>query len=441
MKAIILLFLLTQILSSQESLPQNFRENISIRFIRVYGENSESNPPIIILPTEEQSSVPKICSEKIVIEFDIMALVPPSLFARFYHCSIDWRENDNIFLNDITSNRTSNILWESAPISSKYYSYRGKIIVPNEQVKFNFAGNWKVKLFTYKNPDEPIAQARFFVIKPKLTVEIRFFSNFYLPIYNVTRSAFDIEVIVQNKTKETYIENNVNSVIIYRNNRWNEPFIISSNPKYKEQQKLFRYEFTTSIFGFLQIGKYFRIEGIPAENEYRVLDLTDLRLFPPMSIPLRLPFSDIRRLGSYHEYDDDGAMITNFVSPSYDDYILIEFLLDPDGWISPNEVFLVGSFNNWQANRDWLLQYNENERLYKIRQWVRRARHNYMYATGNLNFDTNTVEKLSFEEYEGNTVTNTHSFIALVYHRNSGFGGFDEIVGIASGSYLTTPYR
>lgn len=437
----LLFLLLNQILVSQDSLERKISENVVVRFIRVYAEKSERNPPIIILYSGEQRSVPIYGNDKIIIEFDIMAVVPPSLFAKFYHCSINWEENENIFLNDITSNRTSNIFWETAPVGSRYYNFRGKIIVPNEQVKFNYAGNWKVKLFNYKNAEEPIAEARFFVVKPILTTEIRFFSNFYYSKFNVTSSAYDIEVFVQNKTKQTLVDNNTHSVLIYRNNRWNEPFVISSISNTQDQSKIHRYKFPTSIHGFLQQGKFFRIEGIPAENEYRVLDLTDLRLFPSISAPIRLPFSDLRRRGSFTEYDDDGAMITTFVNSNYDDYILIEFVLDPEGWISPNEVFLAGSFNNWSPNREWQLQFDENDRLYKLRQLIRRARHNYMYATGTLNYSTNQVENLSFEEYEGNTVTSGHTFIAMVYYRNTAFGGYDEIIGIGIGSYLPAPFR
>lgn len=430
-----------QILYPQDPIEKIINESVLVRFIRIYGEKSERNPPIIIVNAEQASSIPTIVDQKIIIEFDITSVVPPSLFAKFYHCSINWEEDANIFLNNITQNRTSNIIWETAPISSKYYNFRGKIFVPNEQVKFSYAGNWKVKLFDYRNPDKPIAESRFFVVKPIITTEIRFFSSFYYPAFNVTSSAYDIEVVVQNKSKITLLENNLHSVVIFRNNRWNEPFVISTLPKAQELSNNLRYKPSTNIFGFLQTGKFFRIESIPAENKYRILDLTDLSTFPATNSPIRLPLSDVRRRGSYTEFDDDGSMITYYLNPSYDDYILVEFVLDPEGWISPNEVFLSGSFNNWNPNRDWQLQYDEKERLYKFRQWIRRARHNFMYATGILNHEENRVEKISFEEYEGNTVASGHTFIAFVYYRNPSFGGYDEIIGIAVGNYLSTPFH
>ncbi|MEJ5286917.1 MAG: hypothetical protein CH6_1405 [Candidatus Kapaibacterium sp.] len=427
------------ILTSNSSIAQE--ENISfetkkpiVRFLRIYGEKSETEPPIIVINDERTTSSSGLSSNKIVIEFDVFATVPPNLFARFVHCSYDWKEDENIFINEATANRTSNIFWESAPIHSKYYSFRGKITIPNEQVKFKYSGNWKVKLYDYSDPENVIAEGRFFVVNQIVSTEMRFYSDFYKPKRNVTASAYDIEVLVYERKSMKLIETHLHSVVLYRNNRWYEPFYISATSK--PSGFYTNLSFSTSIFGFLSGGKVFRIDGIPAENGYRVLDLTNLAQFPAMNIPIRLPLSDYRRRGSYLEPDDDGAMITTFVTPNYDDYLYIEFTLDPEGWETTNDVFLVGSFNNWIPTREWQMYYDEKERLFKLRQWVRRARHNYMYATGNFD-ESGNIENLSFEEFEGNTVTSGHTFLAFVYYRNPGFGGYDEIVGFARANYFS----
>ncbi|MFN3780975.1 MAG: type IX secretion system plug protein domain-containing protein [Candidatus Kapaibacteriota bacterium] len=406
-----------------------------IRFIRTYGEKGEVEPPIVVINDERTTTNAGLSSNRIVIEFDVFATVPPNLFAKFYHCSFDWQEDENIFINDVTSNRTSNVFWESAPLSSKYYNFRGKILVPNEQVKFKYSGNWKVKLFDYAEPEEPLAESRFFVINSVLNTELRFYSDFYKPERNVTASAFNIEVVVSEVKPSKIVENLLHTVAIYRNHRWFEPYFISQYSLPVSFGSSLK--FSTSIYGILSGGKVFRIDGVPAENGYRVLDLTNLSLFPSMNIPLRLPLSDYRRRGSYLDPHDDGSMITRFVSPSYDEYIYIEFTLDPEGWETSKDVFLVGSFNNWHPSREWQLFYDDDERLYKLRQWVRRGRHNYLYATGKYD-DTGNIVGITFEEFEGNTVTSGHTFLAFVYYRNPSFGGFDEIVGFARGNYFTS---
>lgn len=411
------------------------RNNPIVRFIRVYGEKGETEPPIISIADERTTASSGLQSNKLIIEFDVFANVPPNLFARFYHCSYDWKEDENIFINDATTNRTSNIFWESAPMSSRYYNFRGKIIIPNEQVKFKYSGNWKVKLFDYSNPNKVLAESRFFVVNNIVSTELRFYSNFYKPERNVTASAFDIEAVVTDKKSSKLIENFVHSVVLYRNQRWYEPFFVS---QYLGQFNLGGFfKNSTSIYGFLLGGKVFRIESIPAENGYRVLDLTNLAQFPSMNIPIRLPLSDYRRRGSYFEFHDDGSMVSTFVTPNYDDYIYLEFTLDPEGWETTKDVFLVGSFNNWHPTREWQMYYDENERLFKLRQWVRRARHNYLYGTANYD-DLGNIVNLFYDEFEGNTVTSGHTFFAFVYYRNPGFGGYDEIVGFSRGNFFSS---
>ncbi len=436
MQSCVLILLSGNLICQTNEVEPSSRQNKPIiRFIRIYGEKSEVEPPIVVINDERTTTSVGLSSSKIVIEFDVFATVPPNLFAKFYHCSFDWQEDENIFINDVTSNRTSNVFWESAPLSSKYYNFRGRIVVPNEQIKFKYSGNWKVKLFDYAEPEVPLAESRFFVINSVLNTELRFYSDFYKPERNVTASAYNIEVIISETKPSKIVENLVHTVAIYRNHRWFEPYFVS---QYSLPVSLGgSLKFSNSIYGFLNGGKVFRIDGIPAENGYRVLDLTNLSQFPSMNIPLRLPLSDYRRRGSYFEPHDDGSMITRFVPPSYDEYVYIEFTLDPEGWETSKDVFLVGSFNNWHPSREWQLFYDDNERLYKLRQWIRRARHNYLYATGKYD-DSGNIVGISFEEFEGNTVTSGHSFLAFVYYRNPSFGGFDEIIGFARGNYFTS---
>ncbi|MCX7879699.1 MAG: DUF5103 domain-containing protein [Ignavibacteria bacterium] len=406
-----------------------------VRFIRIYGEQGEQFPPIIIIRDDKGTISQDFSGGQLVVEFDVASQVPPNLFARFFHCSYDWKENENVFINEVSNYRTSDIFWQAGPSHSRYYNFRGTLKIPNQQIKFKYAGNWKVKLFDYNDPEKSLAEAKFFVVLPLVNCELRFYSDFYTPERNVTASAFHIEALVYSKSSSGIVDNYIHSVGLYRNHRWNEPFFISqylsTNYVYK-----YKYEFDTQIFGFIRSGKVFRIGGIPAENGYRVIDLTNLVLFPSLNAPIRLPLSDIRRRGSFFEPHDDGAMTTTFISPNYDEYVYLEFVLDTEGWEVKDEVFISGSFNNWTPSVEWKMFYDDRERVYKLRQWVRRARHNYLYATGVIT-DDGKIESLSYDELEGNTVTSGHTFFAFVYYRNPAFGGYDEIIGVAKDTYFS----
>ena len=400
-----------------------------VRMIRVYGKDDERLPPIIINDNKINTANLPFGEDYITIEFDVDANVPPSFYAKFVHCSFDWREDDNVFLNDITLLRTSNISWESSPVMSSYYTYRGKIQVPNEQVKFPFAGNWKMKLYDLYDNDNVFAETRFFVVNPKVESEMTLYSDFYEPELKVTPSAYIIELLTS--SLQPLYDSRLNTAVIYRNHRWYEPYFIAESSSYLNEQ-LHKYKVHTMISGFSSAGKIFRISGIPAENAYRVLNLGNIAMFPNISTPVRLPLSDLRRNGIFFDRDDDGAMITRFITHNDDNYVNVEFLLDPEGWESNYDVFVAGSFNNWKPDANWQMFYDKNDRYYHLRQFLRRGRHNYMYATGRFNFETGRVEKLSYDEYEGNTVNSGDALIGFIYYREFDYGGYDALVGIAA---------
>ena len=79
-----------------------------------------------------------------------------------------------------------------------------------------------------------------------------------------------------------------------------------------------------------------------------------------------------------------------------------------------------------------VMYFDKEENLYKLRQWVRRGRHNYMYATGRVQAEYTNPDAITFEEFEGNTLSGSHTFIALVYYRETALGGYDSIIGIGA---------
>jgi hypothetical protein len=374
----------------------------------------------------------------VTIELDVDADMPPTLFVKFVHCTIDWREDDNIFLSDIIANRTTNIDWTSSPTMSSYYSWRGRVSVPNDQVKFNFPGNWKAKFYEFYKDTTVFAECRIFVVNPKIGCDVAIYSDFYSPEYNVSNSSFSIEA--RTTPDLELFDNRLETTVLYLNNRWSQPIYISENDDYLNYNKIYRYKYKVMTTGFASAGKIFRIDGLPAENKYRFLNLSNLVEFPMIKAPSRLPFSDERRDGNFSDEDDDGAMITSYISSSSDDYVNLEFVLDPEGRITGNDLFVVGSFNNWTPSPEWQMYYDEEMREYRVRHWVRRARHDYLYATGTYNAETKKVEKLSFDEFEGNTSMSAHTFIALVYYHEFEYGGYDALIAVgASNAY--GPFR
>lgn len=397
-----------------------------LRGIRIYG-NDETSPPILVIYSNSGYST-NIGSDKITVELDIFANIPPNLYARFVHCTADWRETENLFYQELLYRRFSNIRWDAASYTNPYFSHRGYFTFPDFGVNFKYSGNWKVKFYDYKNDTVVFAEAKFFVVEPRAVGNLTIWNSMYSTRYNVSSTSYNFEMQVWSKLN--LLDNNVHSCVIYKNNRWEEPLVITTRNDIDEYTYLYRYNYKRSVSGFIGARKFFRIEGVPAENEYRVLDLTNLGYFPRGVQLQRLPLSDLRRNGTFSEYDSDGMLLTNRVPNYADDYVYLEFLMEPDGVITNDDVFIIGTFNNWKPDSRWIMYFDEVDRYYKLRAWVRRGIHNYLYATGEFDFFRNRAIRYSTDLYEGNTSVNDHSFIAFVYYRDVAYGGYDAIIAV-----------
>ncbi len=401
-----------------------------LRMIRAYGDN-EREPPILILSSGGNYEA-NVGSQSITVEMDISANVPPNLYARFVHCTADWNETPNQFYQDIAQRRFSNISWQSSTFSNSYYSYRGKFTFPDINIKLKYSGNWKVLFYDYQNDTTLFASAKFFIAETRAGAEISIWNAMYEPAFHVSSTCYNLEARVWSNLN--ILDNNVHSCVLYRNNRYDEPIVITDNPDINQYKNLYRYTFNKMISGFITSRKSFRIEGIPAENEYRVLDLTNMGYFPRVDYPMRLPLADLRRNGTFFQYDDEGVMLTDRISSTADDYVNVEFIMEPEWAISKDDVFIIGSMNGWQPTADWQMYYDEVDRYYKLSHWVRRGKHDYLYASGTLDYDQNKFVNFSTDEYEGNTSLNDHYFLAFFYYHDIASGGFDAIIAVSKQS-------
>jgi len=259
---------------------------LEVRFVRLYGDDNE--PPILLMKSQDAIAQTNVGANTITLEIDIYANIPPTLFATFVHCDMNWQEDANNFINNQGLMRTSDFYWESSANSFSYYSYRGTLKFPNSQLKFRYSGNWKVKLFDYYSPDKSIAEARFFVVEPIVPVQMDFVSSMYNSEFNVINSAFNIEADIVAPAK--ILNSQLKNFVIYRNFRWNEPYVISESYSDKYINPLYKYTFPIMVSGFSNVEKRFSIFNVPAENVYRVLDMTNLAQYPTGSYLVQMPF-------------------------------------------------------------------------------------------------------------------------------------------------------
>jgi len=417
---------------------------------RVYGGNEEILPPILLMPSNtvrsaftSSSSLSsntsfRFGSASLTFEVDVWSEVIPNLAVQFVHCDAFWNEDSNLALNDPAAMRTTLIDWQQAAPLARYYTYRGTFAIPNAQVHFTFSGNWKAKIIDmseYSPAAKPLAELRFFVVEMAASSTLEMAITAYRPKAVASPSAYIWEGTIQ--APQQLLDAQLHSAVLYRNHRWYEPFVITEDQQKTPIDQMFLNNSHTSVFGMAQAGKRFRIEGIPVQNEYRVLDLTNTLTFPVVNAPLRMPLADLRRSGSGLQRANDGALVTRQTAgfgglTGNEDFVNLEFVLDPERFASRFDVFVVGSCTNWKVLPEWKMQYDRSKNLYTLSQWVRSGIHNYMYATGMLGADAHADSAVNFEEYEGNSLGAGNTFFMFFYYQDPSFGGYDRIVSVAA---------
>lgn len=406
-----------------------------VRMVRAYGGNDERLPPILVVSSQGSQGISALGSSSLTVELDVASSVPPDLVAVLQHCTAEWDADPNPFVLDPTASRAVVLDWQLAPPQSRYYTYRAKLRIPSTTLKVPVGGNWKVLFFEIGSERRPLAEARFFAIEPAADCRLDVFTDFYQPRRNAAPSARILEAVVSNVRE--YTDGQVTTAVFYRIQRWSQPYR-ASGTRLASGSSLSLRTTPTLTSGMVGGIKRFRIEGLPCENDYRRLDVQNVGLFPRSTTPVRLPLADVRRRGQFGLWSTpEAALITSDVSPLDDEYVPIEFILDPEGVpVRDEDVFVVGSMNGWQPTRDWMMSYDSTQRLYRLRQWVRRGQHAYMYGTGTLDADTGTVRNLSFEEFEGNNSASGQTFLALIYARSLNAGGYDTIIAACSSAAL-----
>jgi hypothetical protein len=414
-----------------------------VRGIRAFGGADERLPPIILrlrqdpVAAQQSADLNGLGAAFVTIEIDVQSIVQPQFAVRFVHCDAAWREDGNVIIND-PSLRTTNLDITQASSFSRYFTHRARLTVPSADVQLRFSGNWKAMVYDFDRQFDPLAkplaEVRFFVVEQETETALRMGIDAYSPrIAGTSPAAYSFEASLS--APPQYIDENFSTVTLYRAWRWNEPLTIMQNPNKSRTETLYNRS-KTGVLGFSGGQKRFRISSVPAENEYRTLDLSNPTFAPASNVPVRFALADLRRNGVFRERADDAAMTTTNVPANSNEYVQVEFVLDPEFAPSSRDIYVVGSFNDWSVQTAWKMTYNSTDRLYTARGWMRRARHNYAYATAATNAQTGVIETVDYEECEGNSIGANHTFYALFYYQSPQNGGYDALLGVAAANAM-----
>jgi hypothetical protein len=335
-----------------------------IRTIQLYRALDERSLPI----------APVAGTEQLALEFDLMADHGRALSARFYHADRTWRRDlaPGEFLE--TFHHEDLFKYDhSVGTQERYVHYRYRF--PTDNIRFTVSGNYVLRV-TEQGDDEAVLFEKAFFLTEQLTIV-----DMDLASQIISGQTYPSIQPIALFTPPRAIQANVFSyaVCFLRNGALSQPRC-SAEPSLMEQPALRFY---------LQPGTSFE----PISADY-YLDLSRLQVGPRITTtdfagsPYRVSLEPDQARFPASGADpllNGNSVISGAVSDLSDpdihgEYVLVDFSFVPgDRGRLPGDMYVVGSFTDWQVRPEGRLSYDLEQRLYTGQLLVKQGLHEYRY--------------------------------------------------------------
>jgi hypothetical protein len=383
-----------------------------IKTVQIYKEGWNLSYPVMKLNSDE----------KLVLNFDLLGDQPETYYYTFIHCDKDWKKSD-IIPNDYMSGDTENPIEDyknSFNTTVSYFHY--KLTFPNDRINLKISGNYVLFVYPADKPEEPITTQRFLV----------------------TEDASKIEITVHRPqmTKENNTHQQVDFNVNYTGLQITDPYrnvfaFILQNGRWDNAKRNLKPEFYGN--NELKFNSLSDKNIFPGGNEYRYFDIKSIRYksefvkridFATPYYNVYLYASDDREHKPYFYWQDfNGKYYVAFQEgqkPDIEsDYVNVYFTLPSDQMISGGRLYISGSLNNWDFDKNNVMIYNSATKEYECTMLLKQGWYNYEYV-----FRKDGEGTVIASRFEGSHYETENDYIVLLYYRNP-HDRYDRLIGSA----------
>ncbi|OGU52939.1 MAG: hypothetical protein A2006_04540 [Ignavibacteria bacterium GWC2_35_8] len=385
-----------------------FPQKLNIKSLRVYSDSETSFP--ILTPLEEHN-------KKLGIEFDIDSDVLPNMNIIFRYCDNNWIPYDNIFLANYGKNIEYDLDFEILPFTCEdaRYHYKGFFPNENEFVDFPFSGKWMFYITDVQDTTKVYGSGKFYVVYNEVKMDVNFKKEM---LEEKSYSPLEIGRIINltlsfNLPEELY-PNFVDHVEIVQNKRISSPIIVdrtfNTNTRQYSWDADRRFTFTA--------------RDIYPGNEYRQTDIRDINKFNSKDVNAQFSGFEISRFFKLGRRDLNGSYLLTNYKNDFATYLNVNFRIKPPEEFL-EDIFLVGSFNNWQLGEQYKLEKNGGVFAKTIQ--LKRGIYDYQFVTGYM--DNGLIKDENWIYLEGNFWETSNEYHIFLYYKDPNYGGYDRIIG------------
>lgn len=350
------------------------------------------------------------------LEFDDREGSYKTFLYRLIHCDKDWNPTDldEIEYLDGFNNEEIEDFANSQNAYSEYTHYQ--LNLPNDDLNWTLSGNYLLVIYEDET-EELILTKRFVVTENAVNL-----SALMTKPQNVSKIRTNQDLQVSIDISNFRIPNPLTDIYltVMQNGNWNTTYN-NILPTYQNAGAVFFDQYEILTFPALKEFRNFDIRNLRFRGDYVNFiekDENETRVL--------LDLGTIRNK-TYFENEPDangGFIVANDDFGGGDvtgEYAQVIFTLESD-WIE-EDVFVVGSFNDWRPHENYRMEYDYDRNLYYKTIPFKQGYYDYMYAVlaedGTLDIDA----------VEGSWFETENDYLLIAYYRDIG-SEYDRVLDV-----------
>lgn len=365
-------------------------------------------------------------STRLYLSFDDLDGGVRDYYYTIIHCDRDWHPsqlNSMEYIDGYNEERILDFRYSNKTLQ-EYTNYRFSL--PNQAIRWTKSGNYLLVVYEKDQDKYPVLTRRFVVAERKISINPRL-QRPSQPSKMRTHQEIDFVANFE-KFPLRNPQQDIKAVIL-QNGRWDSA-IDGLPPMFVRGDQLL-YDYQNKIV-------------FPGLKEFRFLDLRSFRYISqnigqverlPDRIEVTL-LKDRKRVGQpYVEFEDLNG---DFIIETQDqnntlaaDYAQVLFTLYSPEPLYDHNVYVMGTFTNWQADERYRMAYNQAVNGYVLKLPMKQGFYNYAYGVTKAKPDKKEANPINFSEVEGNWFETENNYTILLYYHPFG-ARYDRVVGFVN---------
>ncbi len=355
------------------------------------------------------------------LSFDDLEADEKDYYYKIEHCDENWKSSNLMISEYITGYEKDRIRNYDNSINTLQPYTHYELNIPNENTNIKISGNYLISILD--EYDEVIFTRRVVFYEQKATVGVVVYRS--RNINEINQKQVVGFTIDYKNLNTNYPEREIHPVIL-QNDCW-QSALKNSKPLFNKGSKLvYRDDITNAFWGgneFLHFDtKYIRkstlniFKSVLGDNLYHTY-----------------LFGDKERSESPYSYYPDingGFVIRTLDRANHNlesDYSVVHFSLDSFEDFTDKDIYVRGSFNNWELNNSNKMKYSEKNDRYELSIPLKQGFYNYQYVTKD--------KQGNFRDYDisGSFDKTENNYTIIVYYKSFG-NRYTRAVGVGYGN-------